>query len=158
VLTGVASESIILKEVAMAHALSPAAHVAPLTRLSQYSTTSRRQQVASANCLWSPVPQFTLKAQNISLASGAFRSSYTGQALLQSAAGIRGPVSKRRSFKVSAAAAGVKIGRPIHGFDYYELLGVDPAAEAVQIKQAYRWLQVSDSKIGSLDQVQLCLE
>lgn len=154
-LTGVASESIILKEVAMAHALSPAAHVAPLTRLTQYSTTSRRQQVA---CLWSPVPQFTLKAQNRSLASGAFRSSYTGQALLQSAAGIRGPVSKRRSFKVSAAAAGVKIGRPIHGFDYYELLGVDPAAEAVQIKQAYRWLQVSDSKIGSLDQVQLCLE
>ena len=44
---------------------------------------------------------------------------------------------KQRKFQVNAA----KISIPNHGYDYYELLGVDPGASTVQIKQSYRWLQ-----------------
>lgn len=52
--------------------------------------------------------------------------------------------STKRQVSRSVRAAGAtasKVAIPSHGYDYYELLGVDPGAPTAEIKRSYRWLQ-----------------
>eukprot|EP00271_Cylindrocystis_brebissonii_P014003 TRINITY_DN347_c0_g2_i1.p1 TRINITY_DN347_c0_g2~~TRINITY_DN347_c0_g2_i1.p1 ORF type:complete len:420 (+),score=50.43 TRINITY_DN347_c0_g2_i1:155-1414(+) len=52
------------------------------------------------------------------------------------------PQRLNRSRRVSCAARTTsKVSIPSHGYDYYDLLGVDPRASSAEIKQSYRWLQ-----------------
>ncbi|GAQ87239.1 hypothetical protein KFL_003400120 [Klebsormidium nitens] len=72
---------------------------------------------------------------------GACGQLFINRAVPLSGARITQQNARRRSLRVFAVAGGVRKARPSHGYDYYELLGVGPAADAVQVKQAYRWLQ-----------------
>lgn len=49
--------------------------------------------------------------------------------------------TNKNGTKVSCAATQRKVNLPSHGYDYYELLGVDSKSSSREIKQAYRWLQ-----------------
>lgn len=52
------------------------------------------------------------------------------------------PGARRSGPGARATAGGApKVAIPSHGYDYYELLGVEPSAPAADIKRAYRWLQ-----------------
>lgn len=117
-----------------------AIHMAP--HLTSRSCTTQAEMRAIA-------PVHTVQSSIKCLPLGACGYSFTNRAIPLSGAQITRLNARRRPLRVFAVAGGVRKARPSHGYDYYELLGVGPAADAGQVKQAYRWLQVSARRCGS---------